>query len=153
MRLDCWMSESLKTLMKETCEGPSEKGSHYTSVDPDAGLFGTLRALTAQRVSEPQKMSKAPIVSHVYHTCYYLKVMNSQFTNKPMKYDDDDSWNVIEVNEEQWHEILEEFKREYDTFIEKIEVEEEWGEEKVQSALATLAHSAYHLGSLRQMVC
>lgn len=146
------MLDALKVIMKETCEGPTEKGSYYTTSDPSAGLFGSLQSMTAEQVSQPVQTSEAPIVAHVYHTCYYLKVSNSDFSDYPIDYNDQDSWSVREVNEESWNQLRENLRKEYDTFMQRVEDEHDWTKEKATFAIAALAHTAYHLGSLRQMI-
>src|SRR5690606_37257443 len=40
----------------------------------------------------------------------------------------------------------------YDEVVTLLEGAEEWGEEHVDVALAALAHSAYHLGAVRQFL-
>ncbi|WP_096189939.1 hypothetical protein [Evansella halocellulosilytica] len=152
MNSDELLVYSLKTMMKEAFEGPSEDGSFYITTRPEAGLFGTLNALSANDASQPSKTSDTPIVSHIYHIYYYLMISNSDFTDSPLDYNDKDSWKVRKANEKEWHQIKTDLYHEYETFIENVEQVVEWTDEKANTAQQTLAHTAYHLGALRQMI-
>lgn len=152
MTQSSFMIEALKVMLKETCEGPSAEGSYFTTTDPQAGLFGTLCSLTSEQVSQPVVTSDVPLAAHVNHVRYYLKVSNSDFSDSPMDYDDKESWKVRSVDEQAWEKLKADLKQEYETFINRIEAETEWTEDKATYATATLAHTAYHLGALRQMI-
>lgn len=61
------------------------------------------------------------------------------------------SWEIQSVDEQQWQRIQQELRNEYNTLIQSIDAIE-WNELLANEVLSSLAHSAYHLGALRQMV-
>ncbi|MDM5212476.1 hypothetical protein QUF94_13645 [Peribacillus sp. NJ4] len=62
----------------------------------------------------------------------------------------DASWTIAAVDEVKWDEIREGLHKEYVTLLAEIDSIdlEEW----LTNVNATIAHSAYHLGALRQMI-
>ncbi|NEY99301.1 hypothetical protein G4D62_08320 [Bacillus shackletonii] len=61
------------------------------------------------------------------------------------------SWEIHSVDEQQWNRIQEGLRNEYLTLLESIDVIE-WNEPLANELLSSLAHSAYHLGAIRQML-
>lgn len=143
---------SLKKMMKEAFEGPSENGSWFTEAKPGSGLFGTLEGLTAGDASRPVPTSDSPIAAHVDHIRYYLASANAFFRGEKPELDWSLSWKIRGVNEETWQNIKRELREEYETLMEQLDKVKEWNHQKTNILMGALAHSAYHLGSLRQMI-
>ncbi|GAA5345587.1 hypothetical protein [Planifilum fimeticola] len=143
---------SLKEIMKEAFEGPPGSGSWFTESKPDSGLFGTLKNLSAEDASRPVPTSEAPIAAHVDHIRYYIAGANSFLRGEKTELDWNLSWKIRRVDEENWQNLLRELRKEYETFMERMDQVKERDPYKTNILLGTLAHTAYHLGSLRQMV-
>lgn len=143
---------SLKEIMKEAFEGPSETGSWFTESKPGSGLFGTLENLSAEEASRPIPTSDAPIAAHVDHIRYYIAGANLFLRGEKTELDWSLSWKIRRVDQIAWQNLLQEIRREYETLMERLDEVEEWDPYKTNILTGTLAHSAYHLGSLRQMI-
>ncbi|MCK1993475.1 hypothetical protein GW626_10695 [Peribacillus muralis] len=142
------LAESLKTLLNETFEGPGNGGSYYTDSRPNTGIFGTLEGLNAEDAS--LSIHGSTIAAHSDHIRYYLWVVRSLISGVDFEKDWEASWTISKVDEAKWAEIKEGLQREYFTLLSEIETInlEEW----LTNVNAIVAHSAYHLGALRQMI-
>ncbi|MGG0845395.1 hypothetical protein [Peribacillus simplex] len=142
------LASSIKTLLKETFEGPGIDGSYYTESRPNTGVFGTLDGLTANDAS--LSINGSTIAAHSDHIRYYLWVIRTMISGAGFEKDWDASWTIAAVDEVKWAEIREGLHKEYVTLLAEIDSIdlEEW----LTNVNATIAHSAYHLGALRQMI-
>lgn len=141
-------ADSIKTLLMETFEGPGNDGSYFTNSKPNSGIFGTLDNLTAEDAS--LSIHGSTIAAHSDHIRYYLWVIRTMISGDEFEKNWETSWTITHVNDEKWADIRQELKGEYTTFLEEIETIdlEEW----LTNVFGTVAHSAYHLGALKQMV-
>jgi hypothetical protein len=60
-------------------------------------------------------------------------------------------WETTSVNENHWKEVQAALQREYFALMQAPECIE-WNEQVANEVCASLAHSAYHLGAMRQML-
>ncbi|MCT4477766.1 hypothetical protein N0U24_11450 [Peribacillus frigoritolerans] len=142
------LKSSIKMLLKETFEGPGNDGSYYTDSRPNTGIFGTLDGLTAEDAS--RSINGSTIATHSDHTRYYLWVIRTMISGTDFEKDWDASWTIAQVDEVKWAEIREGLHKEYVTLFKEIDTIDlgKW----LTNVNATIAHSAYHLGALRQML-
>ncbi|WP_339202254.1 hypothetical protein [Peribacillus sp. FSL P2-0133] len=142
------LASSIKTLLKETFEGPGNEGSYYTESKPNTGVFGTLDGLTAEDAS--RSINGSTIAAHSDHIRYYLWVIRTMISGANFEKDWDASWTIHHVDKVKWAEIREGLHKEYVTLFEEIDTIDlgKW----LTNVNATIAHSAYHLGALRQML-
>lgn len=139
---------SIKTLLIETFEGPRNDGNYFTNTNSKNGIFRILDDISAEEASS--SINGSTIASHSDHIRYYLWVVRQLISGTEFEKNWESSWEISHVNEKKWTEIKKGLKDEYITLmkeIDKIDLEE-W----LTNVLGTIAHSTYHLGSLRQMV-
>ncbi|WP_055739898.1 hypothetical protein [Heyndrickxia shackletonii] len=92
------------------------------------------------------------MAAHTDHVRYHMWGTNEILKNgKQPKMDWGKSWEIHSVDEQQWNRIQEGLRNEYLTLLESIDVIE-WNEPLANELLSSLAHSAYHLGAIRQML-
>ncbi|WP_257350785.1 hypothetical protein [Pseudalkalibacillus decolorationis] len=144
--------EVVKELLKETFDGPGGNGSWYVESKPNSGIFGTLAKLSAEEASVP--VQGTTVAAHTDHTRYYLWGANTIIrTGEKPKFDWSESWRIASVDESTWEKSQGELQNEYNTLFEKIDTLNNKDDVVVlEEALGSLAHSAYHLGAIRQMV-
>ncbi|MGE6376952.1 hypothetical protein [Peribacillus muralis] len=142
------LTESLKMLLNETFEGPENGGSYYTDSKPNTGIFGTLEGVDAEDAS--LSIHGSTIAAHADHIRYYLWVIRTMISGGEFEKDWGASWTISQVDEAKWTEIKEGLQTEYHTLLADIDTIdlEKW----LTNVNATIAHSAYHLGALRQML-
>ncbi|WP_010280700.1 hypothetical protein [Bacillus timonensis] len=144
------MLVAVKTLLKETFDGPDKNASWYTEAKPGSGLFGTLEKVSAEDASIP--VNGTTIAAQTDHTRYYLWVANSYFNGENPIKDWEASWKITNVDKITWAQINEELQQEYTTLLNKINSLDSLNEQSSHGLLGAIAHSAYHLGSIRQMI-
>ena len=138
-------TRSLLTLLKETFE---QSGSAY--LDKGAALFQTLDALTPEAASRTQCAGVPTIAAHCAHLAYYVRVVRSGISGREEPADWPSSWQPQQVDDREWDELKAGVRREYESLIETVENLESWGDQEVGDAMATVAHTAYHLGAIRR---
>ncbi|XXM72429.1 hypothetical protein ACQ0QQ_00565 [Lysinibacillus sphaericus] len=144
------MLAAVETLLKETFEGPGENGSWYTESKPGSGLFGTLEKLSSDDASI--SVNGTTIAAQTDHTRYYLWVANSYLNGEEPEKDWGASWEISDVDEMSWERFKKELQQEYTTLLKKIDSLDSLDEQTSNGLLGAIAHSAYHLGSIRQMI-
>ncbi|MGP4080043.1 hypothetical protein ACTWQL_09005 [Pseudalkalibacillus sp. R45] len=142
--------EAVKTLLTETFDGPKKNESWYTEAKPGSGIFGTLDRLSAEEASIP--IQGTTIAAQTDHTRYYLWVANTYMKGEKPNANWEESWKITSVDQMTWQRFKNQLDMEYKALLEKIERLDTIDEETANGLCGTLAHSAYHLGSIRQMV-
>ncbi|TCZ80735.1 hypothetical protein E0485_00080 [Paenibacillus albiflavus] len=148
--MDNPMLQAVRTLLRETFEGPEKNASWYTESKPGSGLFGTLEKISAEDASI--SVNGTTIAAQTDHTRYYLWVANSYLNEEEPKKDWEASWKITNVDKITWTQINNELHQEYTKLLKKIDLLDSLDEQTSNGLLGTIAHSAYHLGSIRQMI-
>jgi hypothetical protein len=144
-------TNSFFQLLKETFEGPPpDTGSAY--LDKGGGLFQTLGRLPAEAASTPPWPGAATIAAHCEHLRFYVVALYGVMRGDTGKIDWEQSWRVKTVTPAEWDDLKENLRRAYATVAEYLQAVEHWGDEEVGDGMAILAHTAYHLGAIRQLV-
>ena len=139
---------------KELCDLFDETFENTQGIYLDRGtaLFDTLGELSAEAVSRPIGSNGATIAGHVEHMCVYLGVLTDCILRKPQSpVDWNASWRLKEVDEVSWPATQQELRDAYQVTLGVIRNLEVWeGEDDIGASLAILAHTAMHLGAIRQ---
>ena len=139
------------TLFKETFEGPPpQTASCY--LDQNAGLFQTLEKVSAETASRSFSQGAPTIAAHCEHVRFYIATLRELMHGPAGKIDWKQSWLVQTVNSSEWETLKEELRRAYRTVREELSSVESWSDIPVGHGMAILVHTAYHLGSIRQLV-
>ncbi|WP_096188775.1 hypothetical protein [Evansella halocellulosilytica] len=145
------LRNSIKAMIKETFEGPPTpvEGTWFTTVEPNSGIFGVLEGLSCDQAS--MSVHGTTLAAHTDHVRYHMWGTNG-ILKKGIQPEMDwgKSWDIHSVDEQQWNRIQGGLQNEYLTLLESIDTIE-WNEQSA-TVVASLAHSAYHLGAIRQMV-
>lgn len=143
----------LTTLFRETFEGRAEGQDGTWFVEGKEGIFDALDTLTAAQASFRPSDACSSIAAHMGHLRYYLSLGNADIRGEEVKPDWESSWCLQEVTEEEWRAIGEGVRAEYSDILAYLESKPVWPDKGwVTGALAQLAHSAYHLGAIRQLM-
>ncbi|MBK8150174.1 MAG: DinB family protein [Acidobacteria bacterium] len=135
--------------MRETFEG-SPEGQSSAYLDRGIGIFPTLAAASAEQVSRVVKGTTA--AAQTEHAKFYLDRLR-EFINgrtEPVKWEQ--SWLIETVNEDEWTALRGSVRHSYEETLRLIAENEDWSEDKVGMAMSMLAHTAYHLGAIRQLL-
>jgi hypothetical protein len=91
----------------------------------------------------------------VNHVCFYLQVLERVIQKKPVgKIDWQESWKLEKVTPEEWKTLKGRLRETHESVLTVMKGLESWeGEDDIGGSLAILAHTAYHLGEIRQALC
>lgn len=125
-------------------------------LDRGASLFETLATISAEQASIPVSASCATLAAQVEHVRFYLDVV-LQFAqgNPPAKVDWGEIWQTVrEVTPEEWQASQQRLRESYQRIQEFARTTDTWENDgAIKGALGLLAHTAYHLGEIRQALC
>ena len=124
-------------------------------LDKGTSLFETLADISAADASQPMG-GCATVAAHVAHVTYYLRVLEDRMFGRDLSYVDwDEIWGSVSgVTEAEWEAMIADLRRTYERIKSHLDEAESWGGiTELSSMLGIIAHSAYHLGEIRQMTC
>lgn len=140
--------KSIAYLLRETFEGsPEGQGSAY--LDRGVGIFNTLEKLSAEQVS--RETNDTTIAAHTEHAKFYLDRLCEFMNGRTEKVNWEDSWLIETVNEDEWNALRGGVRKSYETALHCFAENQNWSEDNVGMAMGMLAHTAYHLGAIRQI--
>jgi hypothetical protein len=147
-----WFTNALAGLLEETFE--RSRGRY---LDRNASLFETLETISAVEASRPVSATCASIAAQVEHVCFHLELVARVAHGERFKPGDVDwqvSWRQTSVTDQEWDARQERLRDAYREIRAIAAQPETWADENtIGGAMAMLAHTAYHLGEIRQACC
>ncbi|MFZ5990987.1 MAG: DinB family protein [Deinococcota bacterium] len=149
--------ESWLDVLREACEGgrPGEGTAFLDNTKPDGrgnhGLFATLDALTAEQASDPTALGTS-VAAHATHVAFHLEVMVRWAGGDRGPFDWKGSFEPRAVEAAQWQTTRDRVRAAYQAVVDLARKTEAWDEDAAGGLAASLAHVAYHLGAIRQVV-
>ena len=145
------LRRNLAFLLEETFASPARPGGN-AYLDRQSGWEPTLASLPAEAASRPAHPGGTTIAGHVEHARLYLEALLRFADGRPEKVDWDATWGVGEVTPVAWEALRASFEETSARVVRAFEDRDTWDDHAVGAALAVLAHSAYHLGAVRQRI-
>lgn len=140
--------KSIAYLLRETFEGsPEGAGSAY--LDRGVGFFPTLDKLSAEQVS--RKQGATTVAAQTEHAKFYLDRLCEFIGGRTEKVNWEQSWLIEDVNDEEWNALRDGVKKSYENALRCFAENQNWSEDNIGMAMGMLAHTAYHLGAIRQI--
>ncbi len=123
-------------------------------LDRNTSIFETLATLSAAEASQATSASCATIAAHVAHMTYYIDILIKFILGERPETDWGHIWQTVSaVTPEEWTASQQALRAAYDR-VRAIAAEFQWqNDDQIGGALGVLAHNAYHLGEIRQMLC
>jgi len=146
------LNESLSLLFSELVDGP--KGPCYVLNMGDPGLLRALDALSAERASAAPPNGAAPIVAHVDHVLYGLRLMTRWSAGEQDPWKDADwtaSWKRTSVSEAEWAALRGELRTAAERWKDALSQVRDLEGVALDGVIASVAHLAYHIGAIRQI--
>jgi len=144
-------TNELIKLLKETFEGPDPTGPS-AFLNKGTSLFQTLDTISAEIASAPARSEGSTITAHTEHIRFYIDVHYKLLLGSTDKIDWNESWRIKTVNADEWNVLRENLRRAYKTVTDHLRAVSNWGEDEASIAMSIIAHTAYHLGSIRQLL-
>jgi hypothetical protein len=152
--IDSIFQRALCKLLGEIFDGPP--GNEAYLLNPgDAGLLNQLDTIDARVASARPMPGKTTIASHVDHVHYGFTLMNRWAAGEPNPWAEADwnaSWQRTEVTDDQWRKLRDDLRRQYETWRKVVAERTSWDDMSAAGALSSAAHTAYHLGAIRQIL-
>lgn len=140
--------ESVAYLLRETFEG-SPEGQPSAYLDRGIGIFRTLDDLSAEDAS--REVPDMTVAAQTEHAKFYLDRLCELINGRTERVNWDDSWLIETVNEGEWDALRKSVKSTYENTLKCLAGVESWNELQVGMAIGLVAHTAYHLGAIRQI--
>ena len=151
---DSIFKRALVKLLVEIFEGPPAQEA-YVLNPGDAGLLRQLDGIDAGAASARPMAGKTTIAAHADHVHYGLTLMNRWAAGEANPWAGADwnaSWKRTTVNEEQWGALREKLRREVRNWREHVSARDDWNDTTAAGLISSVAHTAYHLGAIRQIL-
>jgi hypothetical protein len=145
---------ALSTLLKETLVR-ADRQYAYLLNQGDPGIIETLKALSADTASTPPGPNRKPVVSHANHVLYGIELANRALGGEEGVYESADwnhAWKLESVSNDQWRDLINQLEQQSALLLEQVSQPRDWNEIMLTGVFAIAAHTAYHLGAIRQML-
>ncbi len=148
--------DSARTLLTEAYAGPpNPQSTWFIDNEANSGLFGTIDGLTAAEASEPvgEGQGEVTIASQVEHLRWSLANANAVYwDHKPWNDNWTESWQVSNLDEAGWDRLRQSVRAEFERMRDGLPTQKELPGEYLIGVMALVAHAAFHLGLVRQLV-
>ena len=145
---------ALSNLLTEIFNGPP--GDEAYVLNPgDPGLLRQLDSLDAGAASARPMAGKTTIAAHVDHVLFGMTLLNRWAAGEENPWADADwnaSWQRTKVTDEQWQALRDRLRQESETWQKVVQNRANWNEIAAAGAISSAAHTAYHLGAIRQII-
>ena len=125
-------------------------------LDKGTSMFETLATVSAEEASVPVGGKCATLAAQVKHVAFYLDVLEQAVrTQRFERQDWDKIWRETSaVTPEEWDALKSSLRESYNRIKTLINDTTGWSDEQqIGGAIAAIAHTAYHLGEIRQALC
>jgi hypothetical protein len=154
MNTDDVFKRALSKLLVEIFEGPPG-GEAYVLNPGDPGLIRQLESISAEQASARPMPGKTTIASHADHVLFGLTLLNRWASGEANPWAGADwnaSWKRTMVTDQQWRSLLDGLRQESRKWGEVVATRARWDDVTAAGALSSAAHTAYHLGAIRQIL-
>ena len=135
-------------VLLETFEGPpAGRASSY--LDKDAGFFDTVACISAEQASS--EFRGTTIAAQTEHAKFYLDRLCEYMDGRTDPVNWEDSWLIETVNATEWDALRKSVRESYEKTIRCLAAFGDWNEMRAAMAMGIVAHTAYHLGAIRQI--
>ena len=149
--------DGLLAMMREAVEGgkPGEGTGFMENTKADGsgnhGLLPTMASLTAAQASAPTALGTS-VAAHCAHVAYHLEVTVRWVNGDRGPFDWKGSFEPRVVNDAEWKDRQARVRAAYEGVVALARSTPEWNDDAAGGIAATLAHLAYHVGAVRQIV-
>ena len=112
-------------------------------------MFNTLGPIHHEAAS--REFHGTTIAAQTEHAKFYLDRLCEFINGRTERVNWEDSWLIDTVNAEEWDTLREMVRLSYENTLRCLASVERWTEDEVGMAIGMVAHTAYHLGAIRQL--
>jgi hypothetical protein len=140
--------EAAAYLLRETFEG-SPEGAQSAYLDRGVGFFSTLDTVSADAAST--EFHGTTIAAQTEHAKFYLDRLCEYINGRTEAVNWEDSWLIETVNDTEWDALRSSVRKAYENSLKCLAESRGWTGMQTGMAMGMIAHSAYHLGAIRQI--
>jgi hypothetical protein len=148
------MTNPLAYLFAELVQGTGSGTGPVILNSRDAGLLAAIDHMSASDASRSSNAG-ATIAAHVQHLRYGLSLMNEWATSGGDPFANakwDEAWKTRQVDETEWAHIRAGFRSEAETWLGNLARHGDTFTDRTAAYMGSIAHLAYHLGAIRQIL-
>ena len=148
------LRDSIDMLLQEAYDGPPDPHSTwFVNNDADAGVLGTVRHLTAHQAWFTPDGLAHSVAEHVAHILFSLNhVSKCASCGHRLDADWDQSWSVGTVDQAHWQSLQRQLRESHLRMRMWVHADETFStKESIALLVGAIAHTAYHLGAIRQI--
>jgi hypothetical protein len=150
------VKNSILDLLTEAYEGPPDPSTTwFIDNEPDTGIlpvFDTVSAAEASFSVDGSGREGTTIAANAEHLRWSLANANGALRGEPYLSSWNESWLLVNADAEKWDHLRRSLRDEFETLREAVKKQEELQGAYLTGSLALIAHAAYHLGTIRQMI-
>ena len=154
MTTDSVFQRALSNLLTEIFAGPPGKEA-YVLNPGDPGLLRQLESIDGAAASQRPMPGKTTIAAHVDHVHFGLSLLNRWAAGEANPFAGADwnaSWQHTAVTDEQWRILRDDLRHAAEKWRQVVATRTNWDDISAAGALSSAAHTAYHLGAIRQIL-
>lgn len=140
------------TLFTEAFEGKPSGAPGTWFVEKSESLLDALETLSAEEASKRPNENVSSVAAHLDHARYYVSVSNAFARGEKPELNWEESWRLQQVTDEEWKQLANDLKNEYDELKGHVSSANLESNEIVAGIMANLAHAAFHLGAVRLLM-
>jgi hypothetical protein len=140
--------EAVAYLLRETFEG-SPPGQPSAFLDRGVGFFNTIDELSA--VAASTEFHGTTIAAQTEHAKFYLDRLCEFLNGRTTSVNWEDSWLIETVTDDEWAALRTTVRKSYEDVLRCLAEISDWNERQAGMAVGMVAHTAYHLGAVRQI--
>jgi hypothetical protein len=151
---DSIFQRALCNMLTEIFDGPPGQEA-YVLNPGDPGLLRELDSTDAGTASNRPMPGRTNIAAHVDHVYFGLAMLNRWAAGEESPWEGADwnaSWQRTAVTPDEWQSLREGLRREAKKWQAGVAARTSWDDMAAAAALSTAAHTAYHLGAIRQIL-
>jgi hypothetical protein len=150
---DSVFQNALSKLLTEIFDGPPSSEAYLLNPG-DPGLLRQLDSITAPDASRRPMPGSTTIASHADHVLYGIDLLNRWAAGEENPWANADwsaSWKRTTVTDPQWETLRQKLRKASEQWQAAVKSRKEWDDTAAAGALSSAAHTAYHLGAIRQI--
>jgi hypothetical protein len=151
---DSVFHRAVSKLLTEIFDGPPGQEAYILNPG-DRGLHRQLDAISATTASRQAIPGKPTIAAHVDHLNFGLSLLIRWLSGEKNPWADADwnaSWRRTTISDDDWRKLRADLREKAAAWQKAVAVRDEWDDLSAAGALSTIAHTAYHLGAIRQLL-
>jgi hypothetical protein len=151
---DSIFQRAVSKLLTEIFDGPPGQEAYILNPG-DSGLHRQLEEISAATASQQAIPGKPSIAAHVEHVHFGMSLLTRWIAGEENPWADADwngTWKRNTVTEEEWRTLRDNLRNKAAIWQASVINRTQWDDIHAAGALSTVAHTAYHLGAIRQIL-